>query len=38
MDYAAEMPMSLVIKMSVAVMAAGGVFMAMGYKYKKSKK
>lgn len=37
-DYAAEMPISLAINITVAVMAAGGVFMAMGYKYKKSKK
>lgn len=38
MDYAADMPMSLVIKITVAVIIAGGVFMAMGCKDKKSKK
>ena len=38
MDYAKEMPMSLVIGMTLAAVIAGGVFVAMGYKDKNTKK
>lgn len=38
MDYAAEMPMSLVISITVAAIIAGGAFMVMGCRDKKSKK
>ncbi len=38
MDYAKEMPMSLVICMTVAAVIAGSVFVAMGYKDKNTKK
>ena len=38
MYYAKEMPMSLVIGMTLAAVIAGGVFVAMGYKDKNTKK